>query len=77
MTEKNMDRQQSPEKILDRILNYPHKEKGCSYICGPHLDPCVLVRYHDHDCACSKCDVVVNFRAKVAAHKRETGGETR
>jgi hypothetical protein len=33
---------QSPQKVLDRILNYPNKEKGCSYICGPHL---VAVRY--------------------------------
>jgi len=44
--------QQSPHKVLDRILNYPHKEKGCSYICGPHLEPCVMVRAHDGNCEC-------------------------
>jgi hypothetical protein len=47
--------QQSPQKVLDRIMNYPHKEKGCSYICGPHLDPCVMVRAHDGDCECREC----------------------
>lgn len=47
--------QQSPQKVLDRILNYPHKEKGCAYICGPHLEPCVMVRAHDGDCECREC----------------------
>ena len=46
---------QSVEKVLDRIMNYPHKEKGCSYICGPHLEPCVMVRLHDGDCECKEC----------------------
>lgn len=46
---------QSDKKVLDRILNYPHKEKGCSYICGPHLEPCVMVRAHDGDCECREC----------------------
>ncbi len=46
---------QSDKKVLDRILNYPHHEKGCSYICGPHLEPCVMVRYHDGDCECTEC----------------------
>lgn len=32
-----------------------HKEKGCSYICGPHLEPCVMVRAHDGDCQCREC----------------------
>lgn len=47
--------QQSPQKVLDRILNYPHKEKGCVYLCGPHLEPCVMVRGHDGDCKCREC----------------------
>lgn len=47
--------QQSPQKVLDRILNYPHKEKECVYLCGPHLDPCVMVRGHDGDCECREC----------------------
>ena len=46
---------QSPQKVLDRILNYPHKEKGCVYLCGPHLEPCVMVRRHDGDCECREC----------------------
>lgn len=46
---------QSAEKVLDRIMNYPYKEKGCSYICGPHLEPCVMVRAHDGDCECKTC----------------------
>ncbi len=46
---------QSPKKVLDRILNFPHKEKGCSYICGPHLEPCVMVRAHDGECQCREC----------------------
>ena len=25
---------QSDKKVIDRIINYPHKEKGCSYVCG-------------------------------------------
>ena len=58
---------QSPEKVIDRILNYPHKEKGCSYICGPHLDPCVMVRYHDGDCECKSCNADSLFR--IAAQK--------
>jgi hypothetical protein len=24
--------QQSPQKVLDRILNYPNKEKGCVWL---------------------------------------------
>ena len=64
---------QSPEKIIDRILNYPHKEKGCSYICGPHLEPCVMVRAHDGDCECRECNANSPFR--IAAQKwREKQG---
>ena len=46
---------QSDKKVIDRILNYPHKEKGCVYLCGPHLDPCVMVRGHDGKCQCREC----------------------
>lgn len=46
---------QSAKKVLDRILNYPHKEKECVYLCGPHLEPCVMVRGHDEDCECREC----------------------
>lgn len=47
--------QQSPQKVLDRILNYPHKEKECVYLCGPHLEPCVMVRAHDGDGVVGVC----------------------
>ena len=61
---------QSDEKVLDRILNYPHKEKGCSYICGPHLEPCVMVRSHDGDCECRECHPLIKNgtlrKAKIA-----------
>lgn len=46
---------QSAEKILSRIMAFPHKEKSCVYLCGPHLDPCVMVRGHDGDCECREC----------------------
>lgn len=68
---------QSAKKVLDRILHYPHKEKGCSYICGPHLEPCVMVRAHDGDCECKDCDSVVAFREKVAAMKAAGGNDER
>jgi len=67
---------QSPEKVINRILNYPHKEKGCSYICGPHLEPCVMVRAHDGDCECKECNANSPFR--IAARKwreRQAEGE--
>lgn len=63
---------QSFEKVLDRILNYP-QEKGCAYICGPHLEPCVMIRAHDGDCECRECNANSPFR--IAAQKwREKQG---
>lgn len=66
---------QRPQKVIDRIMHYPHKEGGCSYICGPHLDPCVMVRLHDGDCACRNCDAVEAFRAAIKARKAGPYGE--
>lgn len=63
---------QSPKKVIDRILNYPHKEKACSYICGPHLEPCTMVRSHDGDCECRECKANSPFYTAARNRRRET-----
>jgi hypothetical protein len=40
------------EQIRQVLLNaVPY----CSYVCGQHLEPCVLIRRHVQDCRCKNC----------------------
>ncbi len=48
--------QQSPQKVLDRILNYPHKEKECVYLCGHYLGSEVYNSLMNH-LQCPHCGI--------------------
>lgn len=61
---------ESAKRLLNRIMNYPHREKECVYLCGPHLEHCVLVRGHEQDCRCRRCGPESPFQ-KAAKKYRE------
>jgi hypothetical protein len=62
--------------LADSVIDAPDDEfdepyeppvNRCSYICGPHLEPCGLEKGHRIACACVQRDSVIQcIAAKIA-----------